>query len=60
MELLNMKPLKKNVSITLDADVEKSIRELADKNSRNFSQYINLVLKRHIESMANTEETDIK
>ena len=40
MELLNMKPLKKNVSITLDADVEKSIRELADKNSRNFSQYI--------------------
>ena len=60
MELLNMKPLKKNVSITLDADVEKSIRELADKNSRNFSQYIYLVLKRHIESTANTEETDIK
>ncbi len=51
-----MKPLKKKVSITIDEDVDKDIRILADKNSRSFSQYINLVLKRHAEHMKNKEK----
>ena len=44
------KPLKTKVSITLDEEVIKRIKELAEADDRNFSQYINFVLKKHIES----------
>lgn len=40
-----MKPLKTKVSITLDIDLVDVIKELAEKDERSFSQYINLVLK---------------
>lgn len=40
-----MKPLKTKVSITLDADVIEMIKDLAEKDDRSFSQYINLILK---------------
>lgn len=43
------KPLKTKVSITLDEDVIRRIKELAEADDRNFSQYINLVLKKHLE-----------
>ena len=36
-----MKPLKTKVSITLDENVVNQIRELAEADDRNFSQYIN-------------------
>lgn len=42
------KPLKSKVSITLDEDIIKTIRRLAESDDRNFSQYINIVLKKHI------------
>jgi len=45
----NMKPLKVKVSITLDSDVIDKIKELAEKDDRSFSQYINMVLKEHIQ-----------
>lgn len=44
----NQKPLKSKVSITLDDDVIKEIKELAEKDDRSFSQYINLILKDHL------------
>lgn len=44
------KPLKSKVSITLDDDIIKEIKELAENDDRNFSQYINMVLRKHIES----------
>lgn len=44
-----MKPLKSKVSITLDEDVITKIKELAENDDRSFSQYINIVLKKHIE-----------
>lgn len=44
------KPLKSKVSITLDDNIIKSIKDLAEKDDRNFSQYINMVLHKHIES----------
>ena len=44
----NVKPLKKKVSITLDEKVVDGIQELADQDDRNFSQYINMVLRKHI------------
>lgn len=40
-----MKPLKDKVSITLDEDIIKKIKELAEEDDRSFSQYINMVLK---------------
>ena len=43
------KPLKNKVSITLDEDVIRQIRKLAESDDRNFSQYINLILKKHIQ-----------
>ena len=40
-----MKPLKTKVSITLDIDLVEKLKEMAEKDDRSFSQYINLVLK---------------
>lgn len=43
-----MKPLKNKVSITLDEDIIKQIKELAENDDRSFSQYINMVLKNEL------------
>lgn len=44
-----MKPLKEKISITVDSDVLAKIKERAEEDDRSLSQYINLVLKKHIE-----------
>ena len=44
-----MKPLKEKISITIDADILEEIKERAEYDDRSLSQYINLVLKRHLE-----------
>ncbi len=43
------RPLKEKVSITLDMDVAKELRRLAEADQRSFSQYINRVLRQHVE-----------
>ena len=43
-----MKPLKNKVSITLDADIIEKLKELAEKDDRSFSQYINLILRNYL------------
>lgn len=50
-----MKPLKNNVSITLDEDIIEQIKQLAEDDDRSFSQYINMVLKEHLNTI---EESD--
>ena len=50
------KPLKVKVSITLDEDVIHQIRALAETDDRNFSQYINLVLKKHLNETQKKED----
>lgn len=45
-----MKPLKSKVSISLDDDIIRVTKELADADDRTLSSYINLVLKKHIKS----------
>lgn len=47
-----MKPLKEKLSITLDRDLVLDIKLLADLDDRNFSAYINRVLKQHVEANA--------
>ena len=51
-----MKELKEKYSITLDPEIAKRIRELAEEDDRNFSQYINLVLRKWVESIDNKEQ----
>ncbi|MDE6470976.1 MAG: toxin-antitoxin system protein [Eubacterium sp.] len=46
-----MKPLKEKISITIDGDLLAVIKELAEQDDRSLSQYINLVLKKHIETI---------
>lgn len=43
-----MKPLKNKVSITLDSDIIEKIKYLAEEDERSFSQYINMILKEHL------------
>lgn len=43
-----MKPLKEKISITIDSDLLKELKEEAEKDDRSLSQYINLILKKHI------------
>lgn len=46
-----MKPLKDKISITIDSDLLEKLRKEAEKDDRPLSQYINLVLKKHIASI---------
>ena len=50
-----MRPLKERISITIDNDLLEKIRIKAEEDDRSLSQYINLVLKKHLE-----EEQDRK
>lgn len=45
-----MKPLKEKISITIDSDLLKDLKEEADKDERSLSQFINLVLRKYIKS----------
>ena len=51
-----MKPLKEKISITVDSDVVEKLKQLAEKDDRSLSQYINLVLKKHIENKKNDDK----
>lgn len=48
-----MKPLKEKVSITIDNDILAKLKEMAEYDDRSLSQYINLILKKHINSIEN-------
>ena len=50
-----MRPLKEKISITIDSDLLEKLREIADADCRPLSQYINLVLKQHIEELDSKE-----
>ena len=46
-----MKPLKISISITLDSDIVEVLRTLAEEDDRSLSQYINIVLRKHLKSI---------
>ena len=48
-----MKPLKEKISITIDGDLLEKLREKAEADDRSLSQYINLILKKHLEQPGN-------
>ncbi|MBO5078448.1 MAG: ribbon-helix-helix protein, CopG family [Oscillospiraceae bacterium] len=45
-----MKPLKEKISITIDSDLLEKLKENADADDRSLSQYINLLLRKAVES----------
>ena len=52
-----MRPLKEKLSITLDTDLVEKLRRYSEEDDRSLSQYINVVLKRHIEAMEKENST---
>ena len=53
-----MKPLKQKISITLDEDIIKRVRVLAENCDRSLSQYINLVLRDYLKAL-DTDENSV-
>lgn len=46
-----MRPLKTRVSLSLDEEVVKKLKVLAEEDDRQLSSYINLVLRNHLRSV---------
>ena len=46
--MYKLRPLKAKVSITLDEDLIKDVKKLAEQDDGSFSQYINVVLNKHL------------
>lgn len=51
-----MKPLKDRISITIDSHILAKLKDKAEYDGRSLSQYINLVLKRHLENEEKKEK----
>ena len=55
------KAYKIKVSVSLDEDIIETIKDLAEQDDRNFSSYINKVLKDHIQNLsADTKKYYVK
>ena len=48
-----MKPLKEKISITIDWDILEKLKKMAENDDRSLSQYINIVLKKHVNNEKN-------
>ena len=49
--MIDLKPLKEKISITIDNDILAKLKEKAEYDDRSLSQYINLVLKQHLNNI---------
>ena len=58
MAINSTKPLKQHVSISLDQEVIEKVKLLAEESDRSFSQYINILLKKHIEAKENKQKNN--
>lgn len=48
-----MKPLKEQISITVDSDILEKAREFAEMDDRSLSQFINIALKEYVKKIEN-------
>lgn len=55
---MTMKPLKRKISISLDSDLVEILKDLAEKDDRSFSQYINILLRDQVQHI--TEQNQSK
>jgi len=51
---LCMKPLKQQISITIDEDILEKAKKLAEIDDRSLSQFINIAVKEYVKKI--TEE----
>lgn len=51
-----MRPLKQKVSITLDWDIIEQMKNLAERDDRSLSQYVNLILRKYLKSKEKQEQ----
>ena len=49
--MLPQKPLKLKISITIDEPLIEKIRYLAEQDDRSVSQYINIVIRQHLDQL---------
>jgi len=49
------KPLKVKVSLSLDEEIVKKLRVLAEEDDRQLSSYINLVLRNYLREREKTD-----
>lgn len=52
----NLKPFKQKISVSLDEDIIIEIKRRAEIDERNFSQYVNKILRAHITNDTITEK----
>ena len=50
-----MKPLKEQISITVDSDILEKARKLAEQDDRSLSQFINIALKEYVKKIENKD-----
>ena len=53
-----LRPLKEKISITIDSDILETAKNEAEKDDRSLSQYINMVLKQHINQQEKTSRDE--
>lgn len=51
-----MKPLKSQLSLTIDNDILEQLRAMAEEDDRSLSQYINRVLRAHVKEVSEKKE----
>ena len=54
--MMKQKPLKTQISITIDEPIYKRIKELAEIDDRGVSSYINLVLRKYLSELYKTHQ----
>lgn len=50
-----MRPLKEQISVTIDSDLLEKARELAEQDDRSLSQFINIALKEYVKKLENKD-----
>lgn len=53
-----MRPLKMRFGVTLDPTIIEQVKAFAEKENRSVSQYVNLILKKHMQLRQENESID--
>lgn len=54
--VLYMKPLKQQISITIDEDILEKAKKLAEIDDRSLSQFINLAVKEYVNKITKEQK----
>ena len=54
--VLYMKPLKQQISITIDEDILEKAKRLAEIDDRSLSQFINIAVKEYVKKLTEKQK----